>query len=73
MSSTSAFADWAILYRAPKVLVLAPSTFCWAQALAGAATEVHFPAIGFFHGQHNVRAPRPRLPTRAVKCPRADL
>lgn len=34
---------------------MAPSTYCWAQALLGPATEVHYPAIGFFHSQHNVR------------------
>lgn len=44
-----------ILYRAPKVLVMAPSTYCWAQALLGPATEIHYPAVGFFHSKHNVR------------------
>ena len=40
VSSTSPFADWAILYKAPKILVMAPSTFCWVQGWIGAAQEV---------------------------------
>lgn len=33
---------------------MAASTFVYFQALVGSASEVHFPAIGFFHDKHNV-------------------
>eukprot|EP00622_Pseudochattonella_farcimen_P007339 FR743300.1.p1 GENE.FR743300.1~~FR743300.1.p1 ORF type:complete len:183 (+),score=8.53 FR743300.1:427-975(+) len=42
------------MYVAPKILVIAPSTFAYFQALCGAAEEVHYPSIGFLHSQHNV-------------------
>ena len=33
---------------------MAPSTFAYFQALVGTATEVHWPALAFFHNKHNV-------------------
>ena len=54
VSSPSQYTDWTLLLLAPKVLVMAASTFVYFQALIGAATEVHFPAVGFTHDQHNV-------------------
>jgi len=53
-SSGNYYSDWAALYMAPKVLVMAASTFVWWQALVGACQEVHYPAVGFFHDKHNV-------------------
>ena len=46
VSSPSQYTDWTLLLLAPKVLVMAASTFVYFQALIGAATEVHYPAVG---------------------------
>ena len=35
-------------------LVMAASTYIYFQALVGSATELHYPAVGFFHDKHNV-------------------
>ena len=54
MSTLRPYTDWTLMYVAPKILIMAPSTFAYFQAFAGAAQEVHYPAIGFMHNKHNV-------------------
>lgn len=48
------YSDWTTMMLAPRILVMAASTFAYFQAFLGHATEVHFPAVGFFHSRHNV-------------------
>jgi len=54
VSSPKQYTDWTLMLTAPKTLVMAASTFVYFQALIGAATTVHYPAVGFFHDKHNV-------------------
>ena len=42
------------MYLAKGTLIMAVSTFVYFQALIGSATEIHYPAVGFFHDKHNV-------------------
>lgn len=42
------------MYLTRGTLVMAASTYVYFQALVGSATELHYPAVGFFHDKHNV-------------------
>ncbi len=54
LQSSDYYSDWTAVFLGPGALVMAASTFVYFQALVGAAKEVHYPAVGFFHNKHNV-------------------